>query len=220
VVYDSADVVVPLAGSHDVVYSAVNYTLPTGVDTLILEGSATSATGNSDAAGDTLYATNPSLAATLTGNSHNDTFVVYNSGDRRDRANRSTDTVYAAASFVLPVNVGTLFLEGTASQGAGNGDAVNALYGNAGAASRPPGRQRHRYPVRDRHRRNDPDGRRRLPTPSHSRDAMGHDVVVNFSPTKDTCSSTPPCSRISPPRWRTPPRSAPTRCSPSTRTTR
>jgi hypothetical protein len=40
VVYNSSDVVVPTAGSHDVVYAAVSYTLPTGVDVLILEASA------------------------------------------------------------------------------------------------------------------------------------------------------------------------------------
>ena len=134
-VYNSADVVVPKAGSHDVVYTAVDYTLPTGVNVLVLEGSATLGTGNSDAAGDVLYAANPNQAATLVGHSHNDTFAVYNSGDTVVGQAGSTDTVYAAANFVLPANVDTLFLEGTAAQGAGNGDAVNALYGNAGTAS-------------------------------------------------------------------------------------
>src|SRR6266700_208339 len=80
VVYNSSDVVVPKVGSHDVVYAAVSYTLPTGVDTLVLEA-GTSGVGNSDAAGDVLYAANPTVAATLTGNSANDTFVVYNSAD-------------------------------------------------------------------------------------------------------------------------------------------
>ena len=48
---------------------------------LILEGSASQGVGNSDAAGDALYAANPSQAVTLIGNSPNDTFVVYNSSD-------------------------------------------------------------------------------------------------------------------------------------------
>ncbi len=135
VVYNSADVVVPKAGSHDLVYSAVDYALPTGVDSLILEGSATQAIGNSDAAGDTLYAANPSQAATLTGNSANDTFVVYNSADTVIGQANSADTVYAAANFTLPTNVDTLFLEGNATQGTGNSDAVDALFGNAGFAS-------------------------------------------------------------------------------------
>jgi len=135
VVYNSADVVVPKAGSHDIVYTAANYTLPTGVDSLFLEGAATQAIGNSDAAGDTLYAANAAIAQTLTGHSHNDTFVVYNSGDAVVGQAASTDTLYAAASFTLPTNVDTLFLEGNASHGTGNGDASNLLYGNGGFAS-------------------------------------------------------------------------------------
>jgi len=134
VVYNSSDVVVPKAGSHDIVYSAVNYALPTGVDSLILE-SGTQAVGNSDAAGDTLYAANTAIAQTLTGNNHNDTFVVYNAGDTVVGQAGSTDTVYAAASFTLPTNVDTLFLEGNASHGTGNSDAIDALFGNAGVAS-------------------------------------------------------------------------------------
>jgi Ca2+-binding RTX toxin-like protein len=38
-------------------------------------------------------------------------------------------------NFVLPTNVDTLLLEGTASLGTGNSDAVNVLYGNFGVAS-------------------------------------------------------------------------------------
>jgi hypothetical protein len=94
-----------------VVYSAVNYTLPTGVDSLILEA-GTQAVGNSDTTGDTLYAANGGIAQTLIGRSHNDTFVVYNSGDTVIGQAGSTDTVYAAANFTLPTNVDTLFLEG------------------------------------------------------------------------------------------------------------
>src|ERR1700726_292198 len=127
VVYNSADVLLPKVGSHDIVYSAVNYTLPTGVDSLILE-SGTQAVGNSDAAGDTLYAANAGIAQTLTGHSHNDSFVVYNSADVLIGQAGSTDTVYAAASFTLPTNVDTLFLEGSASHGTGNGDTNNLLY--------------------------------------------------------------------------------------------
>jgi hypothetical protein len=134
VVYNSADVVVPKAGSHDTVYAAVNYTLPTGVDVLLLEA-GTQGVGNSDAAGDVLYAANAGIAQTLTGHSHNDSFVVYNSGDTVVGQAGSTDAVYAAANFTLPTNVDTLFLEGNASLGTGNGDAVDLLVGNAGVVS-------------------------------------------------------------------------------------
>jgi hypothetical protein len=134
VVYNSADVVAPKVGSHDTVYSAVNYTLPTGVDVLFLEAS-TQGGGNSDAAGDVLYAANAGIAQTLTGHSHNDSFVVYNASDVVAGQASSTDTVYAAANFTLPTNVDTLLLEGNASHGTGNGDAVDALFGNGGVAS-------------------------------------------------------------------------------------
>ncbi len=134
VVYNSADVVAPKAGSHVLFYSAANFTLPTGVDSMILEA-GTQAAGNSDAAGDTLFAADAAIAQTLTGHSHNDSFVVYNSADTVIGQTGSTDKVYAAANFTLPTNVDTLFLEGNASQVTGNSDTNNSLYGNAGVAS-------------------------------------------------------------------------------------
>ena len=117
VVYNSSDVVVPKAGSHDVVYAAASYTLPTGVDALILEGTATQGVGNSDAAGDGLYAANPGQVATLTGNSPNDTFVVYNSSDVVVPKAGSHDVVYSAVSYTLPTGVDVLILEGTRHPG-------------------------------------------------------------------------------------------------------
>jgi hypothetical protein len=134
VVYNTSDVVEPKAGSDDVLCTAVSYTLPSGVDTLIMEG-GTSGTGNSDVSGDALYAADASVTQTLTGNSHHDTFVVYNSGDVVIGRAGSSDIVYAAASFVLPDNVDTLFLESNAIQGTGNSDAADTLYGNAGIIS-------------------------------------------------------------------------------------
>src|SRR6202035_2132238 len=101
-----------------------------GVDVLIMEA-GTTGTGNTDASGDALYAASTTQAMTLVGNSANDTFVVYNSADTVIGQSGSTDSVYAAASFVLPTNVDTLFLEGNATQGTGNSDAADALYGNA-----------------------------------------------------------------------------------------
>jgi hypothetical protein len=47
----------------------------------------------------------------------------------------STDTVFAAANFTLPTNVDTLFLEGGATEGTGNNDAADTLFGNADVAS-------------------------------------------------------------------------------------
>ena len=101
VVDNSSDVVTPKVGSHDVVYSAASYTLPTGVDALILEA-GTQGVGNSDAAGDALYAANPNQVATLTGNSPNDTFVIYNSSDVVVPKAGSHDVAYAAAATRCP----------------------------------------------------------------------------------------------------------------------
>jgi len=75
------------------------------------------------------------INSTVTGNSHNDTFVVYNSADTVVGQASSTDTVYAAANYTLPANVDTLFLEGNAALGTGNSDAANTLHGNFGVAS-------------------------------------------------------------------------------------
>ncbi len=47
----------------------------------------------------------------------------------------SNDTVYAAVSFTLPTNVDTLFLEGNASQGTGNNDANDTLFGDGGVGT-------------------------------------------------------------------------------------
>ncbi len=129
VVYNSSDVVVPKAGSHDVVYAAASYMLPTGVDTLILQAGASQGVGNSDVAGDGLYAANPGQVATLTGNSPNDTFVVYNSADVVVPKAGSQDVVYSAVSYTLPTGVDVLILEASATQGVGNGDAAgDTLY--------------------------------------------------------------------------------------------
>jgi hypothetical protein len=134
VVYNSADVVVPKAGSHDVVYSAVSYTLPTGVDVLIMEA-GTQAVGNSDAAGDALYAANAGIVQTLIGNSANDTFVVYNSADVVVPKAGSHDVVYSAVSYTLPTGIDSLILEAD-TQAIGNSDAAgDTLYAaNAGIA--------------------------------------------------------------------------------------
>jgi hypothetical protein len=134
VVYNPADVVVPKAGSHDVVYAAASCTLPTGVDVLILEA-GTQAVGNSDAAGDALYAANVGIVQTLIGNCVSDTFVVYNSADVVTPKAGSHDIVYSAVSYTLPTGVDSLILE-AGTQALGNSDAAgDTLYAaNAGTA--------------------------------------------------------------------------------------
>jgi autotransporter passenger strand-loop-strand repeat protein len=125
VVFNPADTVVGQPGSNDTVYSLVDYTLPANVDTLKIVGpTASHATGNSDAAGDQLWS-NPGVNSTLTGNSQNDVFVVFNAGDHVTGQAGANDTVYAAVNFTLPdnVNVDTLKLIGSATQATGNHDS-------------------------------------------------------------------------------------------------
>lgn len=69
-------------------------------------------TGNSDAAGDALYAANPGIAQTLTGNSLSDTFLVYNTSDVVDPRAGSDDVFYTAVSYTLPSGVDTLICGG------------------------------------------------------------------------------------------------------------
>jgi Ca2+-binding RTX toxin-like protein len=184
VVYDSSDVVTPKAGSHDVVYSDASFTLPTGVDVLIMEA-GTTGTGNSDASGDALYAASTTQAMTLVGNSHNDTFAIYNSADVVIGQSGSTDSVYAAANFVLPTNVDTLILQGNASQGTGNGDAVDALYGNAGVASTLLAGSGADFLVATGTAGTTMTGGAGADTFVFP-NVMGHDSVTNFSTAKDT----------------------------------
>jgi hypothetical protein len=128
------------AAGNNVVLSFADYTLldNANVDVLKLAGSATLATGNHDAAGDQLWANfNPGESSTLTGESHNDVFVVFNPGDTVVGQPNSTDTVYSLVDFTLPANVDTLKLVGpTASHGTGNSDAAgDQLWANPGVTS-------------------------------------------------------------------------------------
>jgi len=98
-VVNSNDAVIAQPGSGNWIQSTVDYTLPANVDTLFLFG--TQGTGNSDASGDALYAVNPGIGQTLTGNTANDAFVVYSTSDVVIPKAGSHDVVYAAASYTL-----------------------------------------------------------------------------------------------------------------------
>jgi Ca2+-binding RTX toxin-like protein len=132
--------------ASNVIESAVSYTLPTDVNTLMLTGTGnnvgTSNSGNDslvgDAGADTLVATSGldtlvagSGPATLEGGSGNDVFVVNNASDVVI-AGTGTDTILSSASYVLPTGVQILQLTGTANI---TGTAIsgnNLLSGNAG----------------------------------------------------------------------------------------
>jgi Ca2+-binding RTX toxin-like protein len=72
-------------------------------------------------------------ADVMTGLAGNDTYTVNNSGDQVvELANQGADVVVSTIHFMLPANVETLVLQGSADlQGYGNAQA-NTLYGNTG----------------------------------------------------------------------------------------
>ena len=94
----------------------------------------------------------------------------------------SSDTVYAAASFVLPNNVDTLFLEGNAIQGTGNSDAADTLYGNPGIISMLGAGSGADTLVVTGIAGTAMTGADTFAFPNQ----MGHDVVTNFGLAKDT----------------------------------
>jgi Ca2+-binding RTX toxin-like protein len=141
VVNNTADVVTDTSTTaNNALYSSVNYTLPTNVNTLVLTGGTSlSGTGNSGA--DTLTAntgydtlTAGNGIATLIGGSANDIFVVNNTADIvTDTSTTASNTLDSSVNYTLPTNVNTLLLTGTAAI-AGTGNAhTNALTANSGA---------------------------------------------------------------------------------------
>jgi autotransporter passenger strand-loop-strand repeat protein len=136
-------------------------------------------------AGDVLHVADAGIGQTLTGHSHNDSFVVYNSDDTMIGQSGSTDTVYVAANFTLPTNVDTLYLEDNASLGTGNSDASNMLFGNGSVASTlVAGSGADTLYVTGT------AGTIMTGGPGHDSfafpDVMGHDEITNFGLAKDT----------------------------------
>jgi Ca2+-binding RTX toxin-like protein len=69
----------------------------------------------------------------MLGGAGDDVYVVDNAGDQVvENASEGNDAVFATAHFVLPADVETLVLQGSADlQGYGN-SLANALFGNSG----------------------------------------------------------------------------------------
>jgi Ca2+-binding RTX toxin-like protein len=138
VTFNSADVINESGGGgNDTVYAAVDFVQPANVETLWLVGSATQGTGNDS--GGTLVANNNlsstitggagadllvgahDVTSTLQGGAGNDTYVVFMSGDTvQESPNAGNDIVYSTADFVLPENVETLWLIGSATHATSN----------------------------------------------------------------------------------------------------
>ena len=131
------DVVVENPGEgSDIVYATASYVLPVNVETLYLQGSALSATGN---AGDNVIRgtsgdnrlDGAAGADTLIGGGGNDTFVVDNVGDAIDVAFGTVSTVEASISWTLQEGLQNLRLTGLASLFATGNSQSNSLTGNA-----------------------------------------------------------------------------------------
>jgi Ca2+-binding RTX toxin-like protein len=138
---DASDTVTENAAEgEDMVFATAHFVLPTNVETLVLQGNA-DLQGYGNTLANMLYgnAGNNLLdgrggADVMRGGAGNDTYFVDDAGDQViEGAGQGTDAVFSTAHFVLPTNVETLVLQGTADlQGYGNGLA-NMLYGNAGS---------------------------------------------------------------------------------------
>ena len=151
----SLDVIVEAAASgYDYVYSSANYVLADNLEYLLLQGAATTGTGNALAntlvgnananvltgndGNDSLYgyAGNDTLnggsgSDYMAGGVDNDSYIVDSAGDTvYEAAAAGTDTVSAYVNYTLGAEVERLYLYGSAISGTGNALA-NLLNGNA-----------------------------------------------------------------------------------------
>jgi Ca2+-binding RTX toxin-like protein len=139
IINNSADVIQNV-NANDTIESSVNYTLPAGVNNLVLIASG-NITGTGNSASDTLTAgagtdtlTAGTGVATLIGGTGNDTFVVNSASDVVQVTSTTTsNTVQSSVTYTLGANVDTLILTGTAALTAtGNTDLSNVLTANTG----------------------------------------------------------------------------------------
>jgi Ca2+-binding RTX toxin-like protein len=126
--------------NSNTVLASVSYVSPDNIQNLILTGSdnlvgTSSYAGNTvtaNSGNDTLIAGNG--VATLVGGSGNDTFVVNNANDvvQALSSGHNANTVMSSVSYVMPANVQTLMLTGTADLTATGSDAGGTLIANSG----------------------------------------------------------------------------------------
>lgn len=124
----------------DTVQSAVTFTLPANVETLVLTGmAAINGTGNTlnnsligNSAANVLNG--GTGADTMAGGAGNDTYVVDNGGDAVvENVGEGTDTVQSAITYTLPANVENLTLTASFAINATGNALANTLTGNSAA---------------------------------------------------------------------------------------
>jgi Ca2+-binding RTX toxin-like protein len=139
IVNNSNDVLTNLNGS-DTIESSQSYTLPAGIGTLLMTGSANvTATGNATAnvitgnsGNDTIDA--GSGVATLVGGAGADTFEINNSADVVQENKAGTGSVVqASASFTLPTNVNSIVLTGAGNVSAAGNSGNDSMVGGSGS---------------------------------------------------------------------------------------
>jgi trimeric autotransporter adhesin len=138
---DAGDSVVESAGQGtDAVFSTAHFALSANVETLVLQGSADLQGYGNDLVNKLIGNSGANLldgragADVMRGGAGNDVYFVDDAGDIVvENASEGTDAVFSTAHFVLPAEVETLVLQGSADlQGYGN-SLANSLYGNAGS---------------------------------------------------------------------------------------
>src|ERR1043165_9576873 len=139
------------AAGNDTVYARADYVLPDNVETLYLLGTASHGSANDQGSvlvgnpeissvltggsGADLFVGAHSVASTLIGGAGDDVYVVFNSADTIEEAhNGGNDTIYARADYVVPDNVETLYLAGSATHATAN-DHGATLVANGALAS-------------------------------------------------------------------------------------
>jgi Ca2+-binding RTX toxin-like protein len=126
----------------DKIFSTISYTLPSMIENLTLQGSASlNATGNAksnvlvgNSAGNVLNGLGG--ADTMNGGDGNDTYVVDNIGDKVSETYNDSlagvDKVLSTVSFTLASMIENLTLQGTANINATGNAKANTLIGNSG----------------------------------------------------------------------------------------
>ncbi|ESQ75477.1 calcium-binding protein, partial [Asticcacaulis sp. YBE204] len=131
-VNDVADVVLEEVGQgNDTVFSTVSFTLGTGVEALVLQGSNV-VNGKGNTLNNTL--TGNAGVNILTGGLGDDTYFVQNAGDKVvELSGEGNDVIFSSVSYSLAgINAEVLALTGAANLTATGNSLANSLVGNSG----------------------------------------------------------------------------------------